>query len=115
MSDSSRHARCPFVVRPIADGQYQFVCPRPGCGAVRIGPHPTYHRRCDDTDSARGGPCAHRCEVLRTELCKTCGGRVRIKVYACELHGECAMASTIAGVANCALCPDHVPDGRPAR
>lgn len=51
--------------------------------------------------------CRHAGDVLRTELCKKCGGSVKIKVFACELHGECSMQKEIQGIACCAKCPDY--------
>lgn len=97
---------CPFVVTPLADGRYRFVCPRANCQATFVGPLPRYYHLCGDKDTALGGPCAHRGDVLRTEVCQSCGGRARIKVYACALYGECALAA-VPGVANCGSCPDY--------
>jgi hypothetical protein len=32
--------------------------------------------------------CRHRGEVIREELCQSCCGRVRIRVFACTMHVE---------------------------
>jgi hypothetical protein len=55
----------------------------------------------------RTGPCVHRGPEVRQEECPTCRGRVRLKVFACGLHGECTVARPLAGTACCATCPDY--------
>lgn len=109
MSDSAPPNRCPFVVMPLPDGKFQFTCPRPGCRAVRVGPHMTYYRRCEDGESARGGICEHRGDVLRVEQCKSCGGNVRFKVFACEIHKECTLADRLSVVKSCVGCAEYEP------
>jgi hypothetical protein len=51
---------------------------------------------------------------LRQESCPSCRGHVRLKVFACVVHGECTIGKAIAGLACCACCPDYDP-GTPAR
>jgi GTP cyclohydrolase II len=51
--------------------------------------------------------CPHRGEVLRLETCVGCCGQVRLKVFACRLHGECTLGD-LPTVRRCdAGCPDH--------
>ena len=52
--------------------------------------------------------CVHRGPELRKEPCETCGGGVRIKVFACAIHGECQLDDKIAGVAQCAGCQERL-------
>lgn len=47
--------------------------------------------------------CSNRGEVLRTELCPSCKGRVEVMVFACAKHGECVLGKGPPGV--------HVCDG----
>lgn len=49
--------------------------------------------------------CIHRGDELRTELCKTCTGRREIKVFACDIHGECSILKDV-GVKICKTCHD---------
>src|SRR3970282_1999152 len=74
--------------------------------------HPEWFEQ-PQTDSASPLDCPHRGGELRRQLCPTCGGRVELKVFVCDLHGECTLAQQgIAGVANCTKCPD-LPSRRP--
>lgn len=50
--------------------------------------------------------CVHRGVPLGAELCQGCRGAVRIKTFACALHGACTLAHALADVACCAACPD---------
>lgn len=45
-------------------------------------------------------PCSHLGEQVRLEACLTCGGNVKVKVYACDVHKECTLKK-------CVTCPDH--------
>jgi len=58
-------------------------------------------------DPGRTRSCRHRGETRREQECPTCRGVVRLKVFACELHGECTIGRSLAGVACCATCPDY--------
>lgn len=50
--------------------------------------------------------CIHRGPRTREVVCPTCGGnKTRLKVFACALHGECALAR-INGVRFCGACQD---------
>jgi hypothetical protein len=59
----------------------------------------------------RTRPCIHRGEARREKQCPTCRGQVRLKVFACALHGECTVARAAGGLACCASCLDY--DGGP--
>jgi hypothetical protein len=70
---------------------------------------PTYRALWDGggPDAGRIRPCVHRGEVRREQQCPTCRGSVRLKVFACALHGECTIARALGGLACCATCPDY--------
>ena len=54
--------------------------------------------------------CVSVREVLREEECPSCRGNVRIKVFRCELHGECTLSSKLSSVRACRACPDYVAE-----
>ena len=45
--------------------------------------------------------CLHRGDLLETIGCETCAGNVRVKVFACSLHGRCQLSSKLTGVSVC--------------
>lgn len=62
-------------------------------------------------------PCASVGEFLRTELCTTCAGKVQIKLFACDVHGECTARTQIGAIAVCHGCKQYVasePSTQPA-
>jgi hypothetical protein len=64
----------------------------------------------DPETARRDAPCRERGIVLRQQECATCGGRVRLKVFACVPHGECTVGKAIPDLACCATCPDYVSE-----
>ena len=52
-------------------------------------------------------PCLHQGHELRRQECATCPGFVRVKIFACSLHVECAHAKEFPGVTRCATCVDY--------
>lgn len=50
--------------------------------------------------------CIHRGTELRQETCETCGGRTRIKLFACEIHSECQLDDKIRDVKFCGACAE---------
>lgn len=54
--------------------------------------------------------CVHRGAVTREESCESCKGKVRIKVFACELHTECHLSRKELAVRSCLTCGDRRPD-----
>jgi hypothetical protein len=46
-------------------------------------------------------PCVHLGEETRREQCLTCGGRVMLRVLACEVHGEATVGKRLEGVPGC--------------
>jgi hypothetical protein len=55
---------------------------------------------------ARTSACVHRGAQAREQACPSCRGHVRLKVFACAVHGECTVGKALAGLACCATCPD---------
>jgi hypothetical protein len=53
--------------------------------------------------------CRHRGAAVREEVCPSCQGHVRLKVFACALHLECTLARPVVPLACCATCPDYAP------
>jgi hypothetical protein len=49
-------------------------------------------------------PCAHLGEEVRREQCEGCHGQVQLKVFACDVRGECTIQRPLAGVACCGGC-----------
>lgn len=50
------------------------------------------------------GPCASLGKQVRLEKCLSCTGSVKVKVFACGVFGECTLAKSIQGIANCQRC-----------
>ena len=40
--------------------------------------------------------------------CSSCAGTVKLKIFACAIHGECTPLMKIEGIACCNNCPDRV-------
>jgi hypothetical protein len=53
--------------------------------------------------------CTHLGAEVRTELCPSCKGKIKVKVFACPLHTECTIRKQIDGVASCGDCKDYLP------
>lgn len=53
------------------------------------------------------GSCTHRGDHIDDAPCKTCKGSVRIKVFACSVHGSCVIDRAVDGHTRCAGCGDR--------
>ena len=51
--------------------------------------------------------CIYRLPLLREEECPSCYGRVKLKVFGCEKHGQCTIGKKLESMACCAECPDY--------
>jgi hypothetical protein len=69
-------------------------------------------RNCQRVD--RSSPCQHLGDKLGTQECQGCQGTVRIKLFACEVHGQCTLGKKLDGTACCANCLDYQPSKRDA-
>lgn len=54
-------------------------------------------------EQQKKSPCIHRGEEVRRAECVTCTGRVRIKIFACSVYGECSLEKDV-GVKVCQGC-----------
>ncbi len=55
-------------------------------------------------------PCVHLGEYTGDrETCSTCPGDVRIKLYACEVHGKASLVKKVGDAACCATCSSYEP------
>jgi hypothetical protein len=50
--------------------------------------------------------CIHRGPERRQEPCPACSAGTRIKIFACDVHGECQLEDKIAGVKSCGDCTE---------
>jgi len=51
---------------------------------------------------ARSLPCIHLGEATgEAVLCQTCSGSVKIKTFACSIHGTCTMGKRVPDVPGC--------------
>lgn len=94
---------------PDASGVRTVRCIRCGLTLRTADPHERIHAACP-----KAATCVYRGDVLRQQECPTCCGNVRIKVLACEVHGECTLAKALDGVACCRGCRDYSPISSPA-
>lgn len=52
--------------------------------------------------------CRHRGELIGEVPCKTCGGKVKAKVFACAVHERCTLfTKPIEGAKACRSCEDR--------
>jgi hypothetical protein len=51
--------------------------------------------------------CAHLGDLVRKQKCETCSGTTFVKVFACNIHGECALGKQLSGLACCRGCGDY--------
>src|SRR5579863_1457900 len=51
--------------------------------------------------------CRHLGPEIRRQHCPTCQGHVELKIFACSVHGECALSANAVGVHACPTCPDY--------
>jgi hypothetical protein len=56
----------------------------------------------------RKNPCKHLGAETYLEHCPTCPGHVEIKVFKCNVHGQCSLAKQLSKLACCASCPDYL-------
>ena len=57
--------------------------------------------------------CVNRGEESGESDCATCKGSVRIKLFACTVHGQCHRSPrVVAGVKSCIGCADVIITGK---
>ena len=58
--------------------------------------------------SALSLDCIHRgAETGEVADCKTCRGKIKLKMLECVIHGRCTIGKPIPGTACCRHCPDR--------
>ena len=63
------------------------------------------HRNGKRDQPANKAPCSHLGEPTgEVRECKTCSGKVTLKVLACDVRGKCTVAKPIDGIACCKTC-----------
>lgn len=84
--------------------------PQAGCPVCRLAADPRYAPLLGRPAPAQAPePCGRLgAPTGRTVECPSCSGRVRLKTFACGLHGECTLGKAAPGVACCQGCPDRV-------
>lgn len=58
---------------------------------------------------SRKKDCRHLGAQLRLTDCPTCSGRVQVKVFACEVYGECTLAKKVDDLGCCQTCEYYEP------
>ena len=66
------------------------------------------------TASKKAPPCIHLGDKTGTRECETCQGSVKIKLYACALHGTCTLGKRIDMLPVCSQCGDYAASRRSA-
>lgn len=51
--------------------------------------------------------CVHIGQEVRQDGCESCGGNVRLKIFACSVHRECTLATPLPGITCCQQCADY--------
>jgi hypothetical protein len=92
-----------------AKGRRKVKCVR--CGRVAgptSDPPERIVARCKATPTP--SPCSHLGAETRQQPCDSCnGGKTRIKIFACAIHGECTIGKRLDGLACCSGCGDYSP------
>jgi hypothetical protein len=52
--------------------------------------------------------CRHLEQLIAEKLCSGCRGQVRVKIFRCQIHGECSLGRQLDDTACCAVCQDYV-------
>lgn len=52
-------------------------------------------------------PCRHLGSETRQQVCPTCSGSIRLKVFECRKHFEATIGTHLHGIACCVTCPDY--------
>lgn len=94
------------MLKDILDRQERMRAAGTLLGAKRTGTTaPLWNNR----KAAKTRPaCAHLGEPTgETVECKTCGGRVQLKLLECSVHGTCTAGKKVEGIACCRDCTDY--------
>lgn len=97
-----RDCQFAFVRIDEATGKNVFRCVH--CPRVIVTPNVRIFAPCK-SESPRVA-CVHRGEATGLRKCPSCKGSVKVKIFACAIHGECTLAKPLEGVACCGGCKD---------
>jgi hypothetical protein len=102
---------CSYEKTP--DGKL-WKCQRKNCGhETLVRPH---HKAAPRRQNCGGAKSAYRCQYLGSldseKECDSCQGKVRIKLFACAVHGQCSIGKALHGIATCSSCQDYSPNKR---
>lgn len=65
------------------------------------------------TGRRRTSVCIYHGDEIRREVCKTCQGTVKVKVFSCKIHGECTIGKKLKSTECCKSCNEYtVPKER---
>jgi hypothetical protein len=104
--------KCTFVETEErnAAGWTRKRCINPGCRMNAFSPGPLYCNFCESKSAvATKALCSHFGAETRQQVCDSCRGKQRIKVFACAVHGECSLGKQLEGVAYCKGCKEYAP------
>lgn len=99
----------PRVLAPngVSLKQHCAVCSFRNLGAED---KPAYVAQHPQPENRKRGPCMHLGPPTGERVdCRSCQGRVLIKLLACAEYGLCTTEKQLDGIRCCATCPDHVP------
>jgi hypothetical protein len=90
--------RCNLITAPYTPDQ---------CRLCWLYHHDRAYRALWDSTARAVAPCRHRGEAIDLVECPTCQGRIRLKVFACDVYGRCTVDPFVPGTACCSGCLDY--------
>lgn len=87
-------------------GRVRYACALPDCPSQAFTNRPP-ERIVANCTGGKSGPCIHLGNERRRVDCESCSGRVKVKVFACDIHGECVIKKHVNGLRSCRGCADY--------
>lgn len=91
---------------PHADGPRRLVCVKCGHETRPTAWEPGRVRRTCSATTTTG--CVHIGPEVRQQVCNTCTGKQRIKIFGCAVHHECTLGKQLDGITCCKGCGDYM-------
>lgn len=93
-------------------GAYQQLWGLPITAPVNVNPEPVYNPAHDIQPKEEikivRPPCSHLGDDTgRRVTCPTCKGNVQLKLFTCDVHGNCTRENAVQGITCCKNCPDY--------
>jgi len=89
---------------------WELLCPPQSRAAFGLPPLTTEQQQRitvgESLSQPQRGLCRHLGSEVRQQQCQSCSGNVRMRVFACDLHGECQPTPRLPGVRACNACSD---------